>query len=141
MIIIEKDGSLTGYDANGNRFNHNYMEGGLYDAMLATRAAQIAAAAENAQNVATYNNLLSQIQMIEDAGRPHDNPPKKPQNKIVSDTGQVNLVDFVPPLADFKPLVATGSGTISTGAGAQSDKIDMIYRMVSMLFHQQFPGV
>ncbi len=67
-------------------------------------------------------------------------PPKNPQNKIVSDTGQVNLVDFVPPLPDFKPLVPTGSGGIVTGAGAQSDKIDMTYRMVSMLFHQQFPG-
>ena len=71
MIQFDKDGvTLVGYDANGNRFAHNYLEGTLYDNMLSTRSAQLAAARENTQAVANYNTVLGTIQASVDAGRP-----------------------------------------------------------------------
>ncbi len=76
MIQFDKDGvTLVGYDVNGNRFAHNYLEGTLYDNMLSTRSAQLAAARENTQAVANYNTVLGTIQASVDAGRPHDSAP------------------------------------------------------------------
>ncbi len=76
MIQFDKDGvTLVGYDANGNRFAHNYLEGTLYDGMLNTRSAQLAAARENTQAVGNYNTVLGTIQASVDAGRPHDSAP------------------------------------------------------------------
>ena len=60
MIQFDKDGvTLIGYDADGNRFAHNYLEGALYDDMLTVRKAQIAAASENVQNAANYTNVIN----------------------------------------------------------------------------------
>ena len=137
MIQFDKDGvTLVGYDANGNRFSHNYLEGALYDNMLCTRSAQLAAARENAQAIANYNTVLGTIQASADAGRPHDSAPTKPLQKVVSDTGEVSYVPFVPPLADLVAPVTTGSGSIVTPA---VDKQAIMYNMILAMFRKEFP--
>ncbi len=137
MIQFDKDGvTLVGYDANGNRFAHNYLEGTLYDGMLNTRSAQLAAARENTQAVGNYNTVLGTIQASVDAGRPHDSAPPKPLQKVVSDTGDVSYVPFVPPLADLVVPVTTGSGSIVTPA---VDKQAIMYNMILAMFRKEFP--
>jgi hypothetical protein len=97
MIQFDKDGvTLIGYDADGNRLAHNYLEGALYDDMLTIRKAQIAAASENVQNAANYTNLITQINQSEAAGRPHDAPPIKPQQKVIDDLGHVSFTHSIP---------------------------------------------
>ncbi len=137
MIQFDKDGvTLVGYDANGNRFAHNYLEGTLYDDMLNTRNAQLAAARENTQAAANYNTVLGTIQASVGAGRPHDSAPTKPLQKVVSDTGDVSYVPFVPPLADLVVPVTTGSGSIVTPA---VDKQAIMYNMILAMFRKEFP--
>ena len=137
MIQFDKDGvTLVGYDANGNRFAHNYLEGTLYDRMLTTRSAQLAAARENTQAVANYNTVLGTIQASVDAGRPHDSAPTKPLQKVVGDTGDVNYVPFVPPLADLVVPVTNGSGSIVTPV---VDKQAIMYNMILAMFRKEFP--
>ena len=137
MIQFDKDGvTLVGYDANGNRFAHNYLEGTLYDNMLSTRSAQLAAARENTQAVANYNTVLSTIQASVDAGRPHDSAPAKPLQKVVSDMGDVSYVPFVPPLADLVVPATNGSGSIVTPA---VDKQAIMYNMILAMFRKEFP--
>jgi hypothetical protein len=139
MIQFDKDGvTLVGYDANGNRFAHNYLEGSLYDDMLTVRKAQIAAASENVQNAANYTNVITQINLNEAAGRPHDAPPIKPQQKVVDDLGKITFVPFAPPLPDFVPLVpsAEGNGKIKVDV---PDKQAIMYNMILALFHKAFP--
>jgi hypothetical protein len=139
MIQFDKDGvTLVGYDANGNRFAHNYLEGSLYDDMLTVRKAQIAAASENVQNAANYTNIITQINQNEADGRPHDAPPVKAQQKVIDDLGHVSFVPFAPPLADFVPLVANaqGNGKIKVDV---PDKQAIMYNMILALFHKAFP--
>ena len=103
MIQFDKDGvTLVGYDANGNRFAHNYLEGSLYDDMLTVRKAQIAAASENVQNAANYTNVITQINQNEAAGRPHDAPPIKPQQKVIDDLGQGHVRAVRAPAAGLR---------------------------------------
>ena len=136
MIQFDKDGvALIGYDANGNRFAHNYLEGALYDDMLTVRKAQIAAASENVQNAANYTNVIEQINLSEAAGRPHDAPPIKPQQKVVDDLGKITFV-FAPPLPDFIPLKFTPPGPIKVDV---PDKQAIMYNMILALFHKEFP--
>jgi hypothetical protein len=139
MIQFDKDGvTLVGYDADGNRFAHNYLEGALYDDMLTVRKAQIAAASENLQNAANYTNVINQINQNEAAGRPHDAPPIKPQQKVIDDLGHVSFVPFVPPLPDFVKLVpnAESTGKIKVDV---PDKQAIMYNMILALFHKAFP--
>ena len=137
MIQFDKDGvTLIGYDADGNRFAHNYLEGALYDDMLTVRKAQIAAASENVQNAANYTNVINQINLNEAAGRPHDAPPTKPQQKVIDDLGHVSFAPFVPPLPDFVPLKVTPSGPIKVDV---PDKQAIMYNMILALFHKAFP--
>jgi hypothetical protein len=139
MIQFDKDGvTLVGYDANGNRFAHNYLEGSLYDDMLTVRKAQIAAASENVQNAANYTNVITQINQNEAAGRPHDAPPVKPQQKVIDDLGHVSFVPFAPPLPDFVPLVVTGGDTGKIKVDVP-DKQAIMYNMILALFHKAFP--
>jgi hypothetical protein len=139
MIQFDKDGvTLVGYDANGNRFEHNYLEGSLYDDMLNVRKAQIAATSENVQNAANYTNVITQINQNEADGRPHDAPPLKPQQKVIDDLGHISFVPFVPPLPDFVPLVPNeqGNGKIKVDV---PDKQAIMYNMILALFHKAFP--
>jgi hypothetical protein len=137
MIQFDKDGvTLVGYDSNGSRFAHNYLEGTLYDNMLCTRSAQLAAARENTQAVANYSTVLGTIQASVDAGRPHDSAPNKPLQKVVSDMGDVSYVPFVPPLADLVVPVTTPSGSIVTPT---VDKQAIMYNMILAMFRKEFP--
>jgi hypothetical protein len=106
--------------------------------MLTVRKAQIAAASENVQNAANYTNVITQINLNEAAGRPHDAPPIKPQQKVVDDLGKITFVPFAPPLPDFVPLVpsAEGNGKIKVDV---PDKQAIMYNMILALFHKAFP--
>jgi hypothetical protein len=137
MIQFDKDGvTLIGYDAAGNKFTHNFLEGSLYDDMLTVRKAQIAAAGENGQNAANYTTVLAGIQTSETAGRPHDTPPIKPQQKVIDDLGNISFAPFVPPLPDFVPLKTAPSGPIKVDV---PDKQAIMYNMILALFRKAFP--
>jgi hypothetical protein len=138
MITFDKDGvTLIGYDASGNKFTHNYLEGDPYDIMLSTLNAQQQAARDNATAVDAYNTALATAQLNENAGRPHDAPPVAPQQKIVTDLGVVSYAPFVPALAAFVPLVSTPSGRLV--APAPPDPNAVMRTQVNLIFHKLFP--
>jgi len=136
MIQFDKDGvTLVGYDANGNRFAHNYLEGAAYDDMLSVRKAQIAAVSENLQTAASYKNLLDQYTI--NYGRPNCPPaPVKPQQKVIDDCGGVTFVPFVPALPDFVPPNIEPPKPIKADV---PDKQAIMYNMILALFHKAFP--
>ncbi len=140
MITFDKDGvTLIGYDANGTQFKHNFLEGALYDAMLNTRDAQLAAAIANSQNASNYTTVITGINLSEQAGRPHDPPPAPPQEKNIDDLGNVSFAAFVPALTPYTPLVVTApSGSIVT---VVPDKQAIMYNMILAMFRKEFPGV
>src|SRR5450759_3935431 len=117
MIQYDKDGVTLFYiDATGKKISHNFLEGTAYDDMLNVLGAQLQALRENTQAVANYNTALANVQVSVDASRPHDAPPAKPLQKVVSDTGEVSYTPFVPPLADLvipKTSPSTVAGLIN----------------------------
>jgi hypothetical protein len=139
MIQFDKDGvTLVGYDANGNRFAHNYLEGSLYDDMLTVRKAQIAAAGENANTAASYKNLLDQYAI--NFGRPGCPAlPVKPSQKVIDDLGNVSFVPFVPALPDFVPPHVDPPKPIKTDAADRDKRDDVMYNMIVAIFQKLYP--
>lgn len=138
MIQLDKDGVTLFYiDANGQRVAHNYMDGQAYTDMLTIRSAQLAAAGENNQAVANYNNVLANVQISVTAGRGDTvTAPAKPLQKVVSDTGDVTYTPFVPALADLVIPKTVPSGPI---AAPSLDKQTIMYNMITALFRKAFP--
>ena len=148
MIQYGKDGaSLTGIGANGQPFSHTVFDGAEYSAMLVTRGAQLQAIIDNANTVADYHNKLATAQ--QNIGLPGFTAPVKPQQKIVSDTGAVSLVDFVPPLPDLviqtvnSPSTSVAAGGLMGAVVAEGgpDKQAIMFAMVTALYHKAFPEV
>lgn len=108
MIQYDQDGNTLFYiDPNGNRVSAFPTDTTHYSEMLKVRDAQTQALRENEAAVTNYTAKLSAVQGTYDMGRAGQNPdvpttaPPKPLQKIVSDTGVVSTIPFVPALADL----------------------------------------
>jgi hypothetical protein len=139
MIQYDTDGvTLFYFDATGKKISQYFMSGAPYDDMLTIRSAQQQAIKDNAVAASHYTQTLANIQTNADTGRPHDAPPLKPQQQLVSDTGVVSFAPFDPPLADFvTPVVnAPNAGVI---AQVVPDKQAIMYNMILAMFRKMFP--
>ena len=108
-----------------------------YSAMATVLDLQNSAVRENLQAATNYKTALANVQIIVDAGKPHDVTPAKPLKKVVSDTGDITFVPFVPALSDLVPLAAgSGSGLIAVPS---VDKQAIMFNMIQALFWRAFP--
>ena len=155
MIQYDKDGVTLFYiDTNGQRVAAGYTDTERYSTMLTVRGSQQRAVIENAQVVTNYKAALGAIQGTIDQGRVGQNPdvptlaPAKPQQKIVSDTGEVSYTPFVPPLPDLvipvisatAPIAAGGlMGAMVAAGAAVPDKNAIMYNMILAMFRKMFP--
>jgi hypothetical protein len=143
-IQYDKDGVTLFYiDANGQRVAAGYTDTERYSGLLLIMGEQKQAGLDNAQAVTKYNAALGAIQSEIDTGRAGLNPdiptqpPPKPLQKIVSDTGVVSYVPFVPPLADLViPKTTPSTGLI---AAVVPDKQAIMFNMISAMFRKEFP--
>lgn len=136
MIQYDKDGA-TLIDSAGNPVT---VMDARYGDLLGILDAQLTAARENKQAAANYTQAVSNAQASATAGRPYPALPDKPRQKVVSDTGAVSFVVFVPPLPDVVPPVVTApsSGSIRTEV---PDKQAIMFNMVSAIYRKMFPEV
>ena len=150
MIAYDSNGSTLFYiDANGQRVAAGYTETERYSTMLKTKGVQQQAVLDNATVLSKYKAELAAIQGTYDQGRAGQNPdiptvaPIKPAQKIVSDTGDVSYVPFVPPLPDLviptKAITPNTTGLISAVVPAPVDTQALMFNMISIIFHKMFP--
>ena len=140
MITYATDGNSL-IDGAGNLIT---VFDSRYSDTYAILSAQNKAVAENKTVAEHYTYLVGAAQSNISGGFPYDALPDKPRQKVISDTGAVSYVAFVPPLPDLviptKVTTPNMTGLISAVVPAPVDKLSQIHAMVSALFHDKFPN-
>lgn len=141
MIQYDKDGATLFYiDANGNKISAGVFDGAKYSAMLAVMDQQNAALSANTAAVADYTTKLANAQTSVNAGRAADAPPK-PLKEVMSDTGGITWVPFVPALPDLIPA-PPAEGSAAGGVIVQSgqDPQAIMLAMMTAIYRKLFPA-
>ncbi len=145
-MITRENGAMVLTDKDGTRHAY-YFNDPIFGALDIILSKQVGAANTNAMTRKNYNDLIANLQISVDNGKPQVQPPK-PLMDVVDDQGNESQADFAPPLNDLRPAKpstpAPGSGSgatvipVGTG-GLTADEQRQMYNMIKMLFHDKFP--
>lgn len=139
MIQYDKDFVTLYYiDANGTKVSQHPTNGAEYGDLLVIRDAQLQAIRENETAATNYKGAITQEQYNINIGRPSAGfqVPAKPLQKVVSNTGQVTFVPFVPAFPELVIPKPIPSGPI---AAPSIDKQAIMYNMILAMFRKMFP--
>src|ERR1035437_8920261 len=119
-----------------------------YGPLRAILSAQDGAVIENKTVADKWAFDVSAAQSNVDRGLPYPALPDKPRQKVISDTGAVSYVPFVPPLPDVvipapsAPPVPGGlMGAMVAAGAAVPDRNAIMQNQVDAMFRKAFPGV
>jgi hypothetical protein len=139
MIREEQNGTLSVLDASGKVLKAIGIFELAYTPTFDIMGAQIQANRENIIARQNYDLAVDNLQLSVNAGHTATAPPK-PQMKVVSDSGEVSFVPFVPALKDLiaaPPVNAASSGSIKVDT---PDRQAEMYAMLRAIYRQMFPN-
>lgn len=144
MIVYEKDGvTLTTIAADGTRVSRSVNDGSAYSDMRDILTQQNEAVRQSGVDALLYTQLIGRMQTSADARLPFGAIPTKPQQKVVSDTGAVTFVPFVPPLPDLvipKPNTPAPPVVVVPVADKIANQQAIMFNMILAMFQKMFPG-